>query len=136
MSFRFICPNCGESFICEDDWEGTSCSCPGCNDNIVLVPRRFDADLMRDQYRRREAPAQSRGIFALVVKLVFILGLIAGGVFLYVKITTPTPKSLSGNQLYVMTGKRVNRGGAMGMADIVKHDFFPIASSKAAQGVL
>ena len=66
-----------------------------------------------------------------VVKLVLCLILAGIGVYIYFKLTAPTPENLKGNQLYAMTQKRANPGGsAMGVEEIAKNDFFPIANSK------
>jgi hypothetical protein len=86
---------------------------------------------MRDAIRRHDDSPPSRLSFGAIFKIFLLLCAVVAGILIYVKVTTLTPKSLSGNQLYVMTHKRVNNGGAMGMMDIVKHDFYPIIYSKA-----
>jgi hypothetical protein len=69
-------------------------------------------------------------LISLAIKLMVFALLAAGGTWLYFKLTAPTSESIGGNELNVMTRKRANRGGAGGIAEIARLDFYPIVSSK------
>ena len=132
--FNVNCPYCGGVLEAKDDWGGIKTHCAFCRQPFI-IPIRPEAE------RTREVVSGGGGgdgggsknagkLVKLVLKILSVVCLLAVGTWIVVKIMTPTPESLKGNQLYVMTQKRLNRGKAAGMMDIAKHDFFPIVGMR------
>ena len=131
------CPHCANDLSIDPAWLGMELECPLCHRNFTaqlpqqapeapvrpFIPQNNDIDEAEAAYKKQR-------MIKLGIKCA--LGVIAViiGIVIYAKVTAVTPESVGGNWLYAMTQKRANRDRAFGMQEIVKADFFPIASGK------
>ena len=126
-----LCPLCSGRSLVKKEWHRKGIRCPNCNQLFALPEFVQSAESSRSA--SGHASKASAGItfpIKSVVKLIMFALLIAGGVWLYFKWTAPTPESIGGNELSVMTRKRANRDGAGGIIEIARTDLFPIIPSK------
>jgi hypothetical protein len=120
-----LCPLCSGRSLVKKEWRRKGIRCPNCSQLFTLPEFEQSAESSRSAASGNiNFPVKS------VVKLLFFALLIAGGVWLYFKWTAPTPESIGGNELSIMTRKRANRDGAGGIMEIARADLFPIINSK------
>ena len=152
-AFLMNCPRCRTELEMQDEWAGIQVTCPICQTQIIVpdvsanaganagawMPQTPNAGMAAESFDsvptppEEEEDSEGRDWRELcsrwagpALKILLLLVLLIGGFFVYRWIVTPTPKSLKGNQMSVMTKKRLNRDGVGGVQEIARVDFFPI----------
>ena len=131
------CPHCLNDLSIQQEWLGMELECPLCHQDFTaqlppqappspvrpFIPQNNDIDEAEAAYRKQK-------MIKLGIKCALGLIVVIIGIVIIVKLLAVTPESVGGNWLYAMTQKRANRDKAFGMQEIVKADFFPVASGK------
>ena len=127
-------------FDIQDEWIGCEIVCPICaNKFIAQAPQHTpysigNTPLQKKKKKRVKYISGTEDTFTHIIKFTIkVLLLVAlgfGGFWVYKKITTLTPEKLEGNQLEIMTLKRVNNDGAFGMEANAEKDMFPVVKQK------
>lgn len=144
MSSVFVkCPLCSKDVTVDDSWAGMELECPICHGKFILPALQYvpeqpvpPVSLVTPQITVDSADSNTvqkipvGDICRVLLKIFLACGVILGGIFLLVVFLRPTPESLDGNQLFVMTMKLKNRDGAYGIDTIAKFNLFPVINEK------